>query len=85
MKVELGKKYRDPVSGWSGTATAIHTYLWGCRRVTIEGSDKDGKPESFTFDEPQLQAMGGRPTISVEKVEAQPATGGPRGTTRGRE
>lgn len=78
--VVLGQRYRDPVSGWERIATAFHSYMFGCRRVTISGVDGDGKPDEYSFDEPQLELAKGRYfPISQDKRE----TGGPRGTTRG--
>ena len=79
--VILGHRYRDPVSGWEGTAVALINYMWGCRRVTVAGVNADGKPDEYTFDEPQLEPSqeGPRLVISQENRE----TGGPRGTKRG--
>lgn len=58
MKVKLGQKVRDTISGVEGVAVARTEWLYGCVRVTIqpEGS-KDGKPyDYFNADEPQLVA-----------------------------
>lgn len=65
-KLKLGKKYKDSISGFVGTATGVAEYLYGCRRVQLEG-DKDGKPEDFWFDEQRL-----------EGVSSTAVTGGPQ-------
>ena len=65
MKIKLGQKVRDTISGTEGTAIARTEWLYGCVRVAVqpEGS-KDGCPfEAFNVDEPQLE---------VVKAEAAP-------------
>jgi hypothetical protein len=58
MKVKLGKRYRDRVTGFEGVATSLHDYLQGCRRVTLEQLGKDGdKIVTLTFDEPNLELV----------------------------
>ena len=78
--VVLGQRYKDPVSGWEGTAIAAHSYVYGCRRITVAGVDKDGKPDEYTFDEPQLENSFEGPPLTVTPLAK---TGGPRGTKRG--
>lgn len=59
MKIKLGQKVRDMISGNEGTAVAITTWLNGCVRICIqpEGT-KDGVPfEIFVIDEPQLEVV----------------------------
>lgn len=51
--VRLGEKYRDTITGFEGTATARHEFLYGCVRVTLEGH-VEGKPEELAFDEQRL-------------------------------
>ena len=77
--VILGHRYMDPVSGWEGIATSLHSYMYGCTRVTLSGVDSDGKPDEFTFDEPQLTLMG----PGLLEIPQLAETGGPRGTTHG--
>lgn len=53
----LGDLVKDTVSGFTGIATARHSYLNGCDRISIQPlvSKKEMKlPDSCTFDEPQL-------------------------------
>lgn len=76
MKIELGDKVRDQVTGYEGIAVARTEWLHGCARITVQPAnlDKDGKPpETVTFDELQL-------TRVVEQVVASGnrGTGGPR-------
>lgn len=56
VTVELGKKYRDKVSGYEGVATAVTEFLYACRRVTLD-SFAEGEVKQFSFDEPQLEAV----------------------------
>lgn len=57
--VNLGDKVRDRITGVDGIAVGITTWLYGCRRVTIQPQEhKDGKPiDMVTFDEPQLEIV----------------------------
>lgn len=72
--IELGKRYRDTVSGWEGVVTARYEYMNGCIRYEVSAKDKDGKPEAFVFDEQQIEAVEAAP---VERAPAR-RTGGPR-------
>lgn len=59
VKIKLGQKVRDTISGNEGTVVAITTWLNGCVRMCIqpEGT-KDGIPFStFVIDEPQLEVV----------------------------
>jgi hypothetical protein len=73
----LGERYADVVTGFEGIDTAHHEYMQGCRRVTLERADKDGKPEASTFDEPNLVHVdaGVRHKMVLPPVGAR--TGGP--------
>ncbi len=57
MKIELGKGYRDPITGFSGIAVYRSEYLYGCARVALQASiGDDGKvPPWESFDELQLE------------------------------
>lgn len=74
--VILGHKYRDTVSGWTGVATSRHEYMNGCIRITIEGADKDGKPEGYIFDVQQIELVDETPVNPTPHLPAR--TGGPR-------
>lgn len=82
--IELGDFVADVVSGWEGTAVARHEYLNGCVRWEISGTDKDGKPEGFVFDQQQIRVLekghfkepNSQPKGLVH--DKRPRTGGPR-------
>lgn len=69
--IELGKKYRDELTGWEGIATARHEYLFGCVRYSLERIN-DGKIETEGFDEQRLAAVDG------STVAASATSGGPQ-------
>jgi len=71
MRIALGSKVRDKITGYEGIATARITYLSGCDRIGIQAKiGKDGKvPESHFVDEPMLEVLAG-PTS-----EAKPMAG----------
>ena len=81
----LGQRARDKISGWEGILAGRFEYLNGCVRYEIGGTDKDGKPESFVFDEQQIEVIGNGLLASLDELEpkAEPRrrarTGGPRG------
>lgn len=57
MKIKLGKKYKDQVTGISGIATAYIVYITGCIHVELSppGLDKDGKQkQTHWFDESRI-------------------------------
>ena len=51
-KIELGNKYKDMISGFSGIATGLTMWLSGCDTVGLNpGVDKEGKlMETQWFD-----------------------------------
>ena len=75
MQAELGKTYRDRITGYTGVAMCVSQWLHGCRRITLQSRElKDGKPvDSWTFDELDLEPVG-------DEVVSAPSsgTGGPR-------
>jgi hypothetical protein len=70
----LGDKAKDTVTGFTGTATAYHEYLNGCKRFTLTANTlKDGVPiEPQTFDVEQLEL------IEEAKPRAVVPAGGPQ-------
>lgn len=70
--VRLGDRYRDPLTGFEGVATAVTFYLHACERVTLEYV-KDGEIKFESFDSPRLVHLptGDQPTTD--------RTGGPGG------
>ena len=53
-KIKLGEAYTDSITGFTGIAVSMHTYLYGCVRYTLERLDKDGKIQDEWFDEQRL-------------------------------
>jgi hypothetical protein len=85
--IELGDRVKDSVTGFTGIAIAITTWLHGCIRIGVqpEKKDKDGKPlESVHFDQSQLvMVKKAIHTPQVLEVQAKPkpeirrSSGGP--------
>jgi hypothetical protein len=74
MKIKLGKKYRDTISGFEGVATGRFEYLHGCVRYQLEaGAKDDGGLQELIFDEQRLEAVDPPRTITPRAT-----SGGPR-------
>lgn len=71
--VELGNKVEDRVTGFTGIATSITTYLNGCVRVGVQRKvGSDGKiPDVEYFDIGQLTVL------DTSYKQQQKNTGGP--------
>jgi hypothetical protein len=55
--IELGDRVKDQISGYVGITVAITDWIYGCRRLMVQGEalSSDGKPVDIqSFDEPQL-------------------------------
>lgn len=76
--IELGKKYKDTVSGWEGIATLRLEFLNGCIRYELSGKDKDGAPQGHVFDEEQLLLV--EDELAPLVVATPTRTGGDRPT-----
>lgn len=60
VRVGLGDRVKDRISGIKGIAIARTEWLYGCVRITIqpEKLDKDGKQhDNISVDEPQVQVI----------------------------
>ena len=66
MKIQLGDKARDTVTGFEGICTVRSEFISGCTRVGLQPEvDKDGKiPEAQHFDEPMLKVVKARHVAS---------------------
>lgn len=62
MKVKLGDRYRDSISGFEGVATSRVEHLHRCPTVWLERADDEAKPCEQGFDEPRLQPITERST-----------------------
>lgn len=74
--VKLGQKYRDTISGFTGTATARTEYLYGCVRVILEAEGEDAEKREQFFDEQRLVGLDG------ERPEPTATAGGPHTEAR---
>lgn len=81
MKVQLGDKVKDPITGIEGIAWAYITYMHGCERVGIQQpafkNEKGEKevPDLYYVDDPQCVIVK-RAAVPVERASK---TGGPSG------
>ena len=68
-EVVLGKKYRDIVTGYEGTATAIVFFLNGCERVTLERwVESEASLKELTFDAPRLKDVETQKQVRVART-----------------
>jgi len=76
MAAKLGDKAKDRITGFEGTVIAEHSYLNGCRRLSIQPNElKDGKPiEAQTFDIEQIDVVQAKQFPSLQP------SGGPEST-----
>ena len=74
MKINLGDRVKDSITGFTGVAVAQTKWLHGCTRITIQPEQlKDGKVvEAMTFDEPQIKL------VKESVAGGTSDTGGPR-------
>ncbi len=58
MKLGLGDRARDAITGFEGIVTARHEYVTGCVRFTVESESlEDTKLRSEWFDEVRLRVV----------------------------
>lgn len=82
MRIKLGDKVRDKVSGYEGIATSRTEYLNGCFQIEITARLKKGKTPSaeeisgLSLDEQQLERIGNGINTPKKKV-IKNDTGGP--------
>lgn len=57
---QLGRKYRDRITGFTGVATGYVTYITGCNQVLLAPTvGQDGTlRDSSWFDEQRLEQVG---------------------------
>lgn len=84
--IQLGDRVKDPITGLTGIAICVTTWLHGCIRIGVQPeSVKDGKkPEDVYFDQSQLVVVKKavhKPMIlavtEAPPAEARPSNGGP--------
>ena len=78
MRIKLGSKVKDKVTGFTGIATQRIEYLQGCYRIGIQSQklNKDGEvTEAYYVDEPQIEVIKEDAITSGDK-EIEEKTGG---------
>jgi hypothetical protein len=75
MKIQLGDRVKDSITGLTGIAVAKTQWLHGCERITIQPEKlNEGKvPDTATFDEPQVVVVKAQ-----QSPKGRTDTGGPR-------
>ena len=74
MRIQLGAKVRDVVTGFTGVATIVSDHLTGCRRYWVEGAaNAEGKSTDLWLDEARLEVTGDAVTLYAEEVAARPS------------
>ena len=60
--IEMGKTYKDKVTGFVGVATGISEYMTGCRQILLVPKvDVDGKTQDgHWFDEQRLGVLANK-------------------------
>jgi len=78
-EIVLGEKYKDQVTGFTGTATAITLWLNGCIRVELTARKVNDKGNALVFWIDEQNAVPAR-----KKKPVNPAAnrGGPRNDPR---
>jgi hypothetical protein len=70
MAIRLGQVVKDKISGFTGTATARTTYLFGCVWIEVTGDElSEGKPVSDWFDIQRLGIVKAVKPIKVRKSD----------------
>lgn len=70
----LGKKFRDPITDYEGTAIARIEYLSGCFHLELQRAGKEGKPESEWFDEERVVPVEGAEEHKDKERKRSPGT-----------
>lgn len=84
MKIELGRTYRDKITGVTGVAICFVEYLTGCDRVGIQQPmNKSGiVPEPTYFDTNILDLVASKKRIAPHRDAFDPP-GGPQPAPKG--
>jgi hypothetical protein len=81
MRIQLGMKVRDVVTGFEGIVTGYHSWMTGCDSVTVQPVvDKDGKtPDGKGFDVIRLKIINATPVkmLKEQPIPAARDNGGP--------
>lgn len=83
VKIRLGQKVRDVVTGYTGIAVSATEFLQGCRRIGVQTLVKeDGSiPDEYGFDEPCLEVVSSGISAFVARMnpKTKEPPGGPHG------
>ena len=83
MKVKLGNRYRDTVSGFEGIATAKYEFLNKCIRVELtaplseEQLKESKKPSTYVIDIDQAESVRSNGAASASRAKSVPSGGPP--------
>jgi len=80
MKIELGMKVQDVMSGVKGIAYSRIEYMTGCNHIGIRRPiDKNGKvPDIFYCDEPMIKIISKTKIKPPASPKKRKKIGGPR-------
>ena len=71
MKLKLGQKVKDVITGFEGIVTGRCEYLTGCNRVLVLAQAKDGKAgEGSWLDEDRCEVLDETPLQLPRKTAA---------------
>lgn len=81
MKYELGKKYRDKVTGIEGVTIGCTTYITGCDTYGLQ-KEKDGECLTVWFGEGRLELVESPKITAKAKKNGGPQPTPMRGNPR---
>ena len=84
MKIILGSRYRDRVTGLEGIAIGTTKWLTGCDTVGLMPKAQDGKaPDAYWIDITRAEPIGDPvPGLETKTVQTAQEPGGPQPTPK---
>ena len=65
--IELGKTYKDTITGFTGVATGYVTYITGCNQVLLTPKIKeDGTARESTWIDEQRAEVTDAPIVTID-------------------
>lgn len=66
--IELGRKYKDKITGFEGVAIGHVKYLTGCNQTLLspETDDVRKKPEAEWLDDQRLEMLAYYPQLALD-------------------
>ncbi|GAF86063.1 unnamed protein product [marine sediment metagenome] len=82
IKIKLGDRVRDKITGFTGIATARTEWLYGCICITIQGErlEKGVPIEPHTFDQSSLEEV--KTSTGIKRDKEDPPAGPRPAVTR---